>query len=215
MATQASSRVPRRAAVSNNLRGPNAPLDDVDRRILNLLLADARLPNNALADRVGIAPSTCLGRVRGLRDRGVIRGYHADVDLEALGFAIQAMIAVRLQSHARGHISEFAERVAALPEVLNVFFLAGAVDFYVHIAAVSTQDLRDFVVINLSGNPDVALTETNLIFEHIRSGAQTSGAQTSGVGPRTSEPRTSGRLAGHAPGHDPVKPVRSTRSALE
>ena len=92
-------------------------------------------------------------------------------DPAALGLPIQAMIAVRLQSHARGHIPEFAADVAKLPEVLNVFFLAGAVDFYVHIAAASTQDLRDFVVINLSSNPDVALTETNLIFEHIKSGA--------------------------------------------
>jgi DNA-binding Lrp family transcriptional regulator len=154
---------------ANNVRG--AELDDVDRRILRVLTQDARVPNNALAERVGIAPSTCLGRVRSLRERGVIRGFHADIDPAALGLPIQAMIAVRLQSHARGHIPEFAAGVAKLPEVLNVFFLAGAVDFYVHIAAASTQDLRDFVVVNLSGNPDVALTETNLIFEHIRSGA--------------------------------------------
>jgi len=132
------------------------------------LAEDARIPNNLLADRVGIAASTCLGRVRALRESGAIRGYHADIDPAALGRPIQAMIAVRLQSHARVHISEFAERVAELPEVLNVFFLAGAVDFYVHIAAVSTENLRDFVVVNLSGNPDVALTETNLIFEHLR-----------------------------------------------
>ncbi len=140
----------------------------MDRRILDHLAEDARLPNNALAQRVGIAPSTCLARVRALRERGVIRGYHADIDPVALGRPIQAMIAVRLQSHARGHISQFAGKVAELPEVLNVFFLAGAVDFYVHIAASCTQALRDFVVVNLSGNPDVALTETNLIFEHVR-----------------------------------------------
>jgi DNA-binding Lrp family transcriptional regulator len=143
-------------------------LDDVDRRILRVLADDARVPNNALAERVGVAASTCLGRVRALRERGVIRGYHADVDPSALGRPIQAMIAVRLQSHARAHLGEFAAGVAGLPEVLNVFFLAGAVDFYVHIAATSTENLRDFVVVNLSGNPDVALTETNLIFEHIR-----------------------------------------------
>jgi DNA-binding Lrp family transcriptional regulator len=167
MAADASYNRPRAADGSNNLRGTE--LDDVDRRILRVLAHDARVANNALADRVGIAASTCLGRVRSLRERGVIRGYHADIDPAALGRPIQAMIAVRLQSHARGHISEFAAGVAKLPEVLNVFFLAGAVDFYVHIAATSTENLRDFVVVNLSGNPDVALTETNLIFEHVRS----------------------------------------------
>ena len=144
--------------------------DEVDRRILRALAADARLPNNDLAEQVGIAPSTCLGRVRALRESGVIRGYHADVDPSAIGRPIQAMIAVRLQSHARGHIPDFMAKVAQLPEVINVFFLAGADDFHIHIAAASSEDLRDFVVVNLSGNPDVALTETNLIFEHVRAG---------------------------------------------
>jgi DNA-binding Lrp family transcriptional regulator len=143
-------------------------LDDVDRRLLRELVADARIPNNALAERVGIAPSTCLARVRALRENGVIRGYHADVDPAALGRPIQAMISVRLQSHARGHIPDFMAKIATLPEVLNVFFLGGADDFHVHIAATSTDNLREFVVVNLSGDPDVALTETNLIFDHIR-----------------------------------------------
>lgn len=145
-------------------------LDDIDRQLLRELAADARLPNNALARRVGIAPSTCLARVRALRERGVIRGYHADVDPTALGRPIQAMISVRLQSHARGHIPAFMAKIATLPEVLNVFFLGGADDFHVHIAATSTDNLREFVVVNLSGDPDVALTETNLIFDHVRAG---------------------------------------------
>jgi DNA-binding Lrp family transcriptional regulator len=155
------------ASRPNNVR---PVLDDVDRRILGHLAADARIPNNALADLTGIAPSTCLSRVRAMRASGVIRGYHADIDPAALGRPIQAMIAVRLQSHARGHIAEFTAKVAALPEVLNVFFLGGTDDFLVHIAATGTENLRDFVVVNLSGNPDVALTETNLIFEHVRAG---------------------------------------------
>lgn len=156
------------SAPRSNIVRPD--LDDIDRRLLRELVADARLPNNALARRAGIAPSTCLGRVRALRERGVIRGYHADVDPAALGRPIQAMISVRLQSHARGHIPAFMAKIATLPEVLNVFFLGGADDFHVHIAATSTDNLRDFVVVNLSGDPDVALTETNLIFDHIRAG---------------------------------------------
>jgi DNA-binding Lrp family transcriptional regulator len=167
MAARSSASAPRTARRPNNV---HAALDDIDRRILTRLAADARIPNNALAEAVGVAPSTCLGRVRALRESGVIRGYHADIDPAALDRPIQAMIAVRLQAHARGHMTEFATKVAELPEVLNVFFLGGADDFLVHIAATGTDNLRDFVVVNLSGNPDVALTETNLIFEHIRAG---------------------------------------------
>jgi DNA-binding Lrp family transcriptional regulator len=167
VAVESASRPAVVAAASKNVR---APLDAVDPRIVAELSADARLPNNALAERVGIAASTCLARVRSLRERGVIRGYYADVDPAALGRPLQAMIAVRLQSGARGHLSGFAEKMAALPEVLNVFFLGGADDFLVHIATEGSQTLRDFVVVHLSSDPDVALTETNLIFDHLRAG---------------------------------------------
>src|ERR1700722_14061385 len=120
-------------------------LDDIDRHIVRELARDARLANNALADRVGIAPSTCLGRVRSLRERGVIRGYHADVDPAALGRALQALIAIRLESHARSGIRGWAAGAAKMPEVLNVFFIAGKDDFLLHVAAASTAAPRDFV----------------------------------------------------------------------
>jgi len=145
-----------------------SPLDEVDRRLLRALAADARIPNNALARKAGIAPSTCLARVRALRERGVIRGYHADVDPAALGRPLQAMIAVRLRTSARAHITAFMARISRLPEVLNVFFLGGADDFFVHIAAADTEALREFVVEHLNADPDVGLTETNLIFDHVR-----------------------------------------------
>lgn len=146
-----------------------SPLDEVDRAIVSELTADARLPNNALAERVGIAPSTCLGRVRALRESGVIRGFHADVDPNLTGRPIQAMVSVRMQSHARGHLEEFLATVAELPEVRNAYLLGGAHDFFLHVATADTDGLREFVIRNLSGNPDVALTETNLIFSHVQS----------------------------------------------
>jgi DNA-binding Lrp family transcriptional regulator len=157
------------AGSPNPVRGPSSSgeLDEIDEIIVRELARDARIANNALAERVGIAPSTCLGRVRSLRERGVIRGYHADVDPAALGRPLQAMIAVRLQSHARGRIRGFVAGVATLPEVLNVFFLAGKDDFLLHVAATSTSGLRDLVE-RLSANSDIAYTETSLIFEHVR-----------------------------------------------
>jgi len=168
MSPRASDSARRTERQPNKIQPPQPGLDDIDRQILALLAADARMPNNALAERAGIAASTCLGRVRALRESGVIRGYHADIDPSALGRPIQAMIAVRLQPHSRGHLNEFSGRVKQLPGVLSVFFLAGAMDFHIHVAAENTGSLRDFVVDNLSANPDVAFTETSLIFEHLR-----------------------------------------------
>ncbi len=161
-----SSRTGSSRAASPNIIRPT--LDEVDRAIVRELTADARLPNNALAERVGIAPSTCLGRVRALRDSGVIRGFHADVDQTMVGRPIQAIVAVRMQSHARGQLMDFMNEVAQLAEVRNAYLLAGAHDFFLHVACADPEELREFVIANLSGNPDVALTETNLIFSHVQ-----------------------------------------------
>lgn len=143
-------------------------LDDVDRRVLTILHTDARISNSALADAVGIAPSTCHGRVRRLQDLGVIRGFYADVDPAAIGLPLQAMIAVRLQAGARGRIRGFVAQIRRRPQVIDVYFLAGADDFLIHVAARDTDDLRSFVVDNLNADADVAGTQTSLIFEHLR-----------------------------------------------
>jgi DNA-binding Lrp family transcriptional regulator len=146
-------------------------LDVVDQGILSLLHADARTTNSAMAEQLGIAPSTCHGRVRRLVEIGVVRGFYADVDPAAVGLPLQAMISVSLQSHARGKIRSFIQQIRRKPQVMDVYFLAGADDFLLHVAARDTEDLRSFVVENLNADADVAGTQTSLIFEHLRGAA--------------------------------------------
>jgi DNA-binding Lrp family transcriptional regulator len=143
-------------------------LDEVDRRLLRELSSDGRIPNNVLAERAGIAPSTCSLRIRRLRDLGVIRGFHADIAPEAIGLPIQAMIALRVQPSTRARIGELTAKLAALPGVLNVYFLAGSVDFMIQVAATSPDALRDFVTRHLSASREFASTETSLVFQHAR-----------------------------------------------
>ncbi|GLX99992.1 MULTISPECIES: Lrp/AsnC family transcriptional regulator [Actinoplanes] len=143
-------------------------LDPIDLELLSLLAADGRMPNNALADRVGIAPSTCLTRVRRLREIGAIRGFHADVDPAWIGRPIQAMIAVRIRSESRETIGRFAASLAGIPAVRDVYFVSGSYDFLLHVAAVDVDDLRSVITDRLSGTGLIAGTETYLIFEHRR-----------------------------------------------
>ncbi|MGE2836657.1 Lrp/AsnC family transcriptional regulator [Mycobacterium sp. SMC-4] len=166
MDSGSSNSAPSRPATPKDVRP--VVLDDVDRRILTALHADARLPNSALAERVGIAPSTCHGRVRRLQESGVIRGFYADIDPSAIGLTLEAMISVSLQSNARGRIRDFIAQIRSRPQVMDVYFLAGADDFLLHVAARDTEDLRKFVVDNLNADADVAGTQTSLIFEHLR-----------------------------------------------
>ncbi|MBM2621326.1 Lrp/AsnC family transcriptional regulator [Actinoplanes sp. LDG1-06] len=143
-------------------------LDHTDRELLALLEVDGRMPNNALAERVGIAPSTCLTRIRRLREIGAIRGFHADVDPAWIGRPIQAMIAVRIRSESRDAIGKFAESLAGIPAVRDVYFVSGSYDFLLHVATVDVEDLREVITERLSGTRLIAGTETYLIFEHRR-----------------------------------------------
>ncbi|MFI6822550.1 Lrp/AsnC family transcriptional regulator [Micromonospora sp. NPDC050187] len=145
-----------------------AALDDTDRAILAVLAGDGRIPNNALAERVGVAPSTCLSRVRALRECGAIRGFHADVDPAAVGLPLQALVSVRLTAHERAAVDAFRARSVRLPGVVSVFHVAGVDDYVLHVRAASGDALRDFVLDHLAVDPAVQHTHTSLIFEQVR-----------------------------------------------
>ncbi|MEZ5209683.1 Lrp/AsnC family transcriptional regulator [Gordonia sp. (in: high G+C Gram-positive bacteria)] len=153
---------------SSNDRRPR--LDTYDRRMLLVLQRDGRVSNAALAQEVGLAPSTVHARLRRLQDTGVIRGFFADVDPAAVGRPLRAMIAVTLRSTARHRIRQFVESVIDLPPVIDAYFLAGGDDYLLHVAAVDTDDLRHLVEY-LSAREEVAGTNTSLVFDHLRGSA--------------------------------------------
>src|SRR6478672_5607839 len=96
---------------------PRPALDEVDRALVAELLRDGRAPNTALARAAGIAESTCLARVRSLRERGVVSRVAAEVDLAQAGLPVQAMVAVRFSGHLRADVDAFAAEVSELPGV--------------------------------------------------------------------------------------------------
>ena len=153
--------------ISDIVRPPAQPaLDAIDLKLVAMLRDNARESNARLAAEVGIAPSTCLTRVRALVDRGVIRGFHADVDPRALGLGLEALISVNIRVGARQGIAAFSQEMRDLPEVLQVYFLGGSEDYIIHVATRDTDHVRQFVVNNLSAHPSVASTRTSLVFEH-------------------------------------------------
>ncbi|GGC02178.1 AsnC family transcriptional regulator [Cellulomonas carbonis] len=142
-------------------------LDAVDLGILAELVANGRLTNAALAARVGVAESTCLQRVRSLRDAGVIARFTAEIDPAALGLGLQAVIKVRLGTHSRDVVHAFRSVLAALPGALTIFHVGGEDDYLVHVAVGSAAALRDLVLDHLNVHPAVRHTETQLVFEVI------------------------------------------------
>ena len=144
-------------------------LDRIDFELLRLLRKNARLPNKTLAERVGIAPSTALERIRRLRESGAIEGFHAEIAPRALGIGIQALVAVRLTRHSRPLLASFHAHLLALPEVLAFYHVAGADDFLVHVGVRDSDHLRDFAIGAFTEREEVAHIETHLIFEFRRS----------------------------------------------
>lgn len=147
----------------------DAHLAEVDLAILRELSSDARISNKTLAQRIGLAPSTCSGRVQALKQRGIIRGFHAELDFESLGLNVFGMIFVRMTPVGRSQMSAVIERLLSVAETLEVFQVSGERDLLVHIATSHPLGLQRYIEDHLS-DPAIAhtQTQTSLVFNHHR-----------------------------------------------
>jgi DNA-binding Lrp family transcriptional regulator len=144
-------------------------LDNTDISILALLYQDARLNNKDIAERVGLAPSSCLERIKKLQVDNVILGSSLEVNLQLLGGNIQAMISVKLSDHNRATVDNLQKLWLELPEVLSLYHMGGDIDFFVHVSVANTSHLRDFVFNQITSHNEVSHVETALVYEHAKS----------------------------------------------
>ncbi len=151
-----------RAAAQPNVR------DDADRVLVSELQRDARQTNRSLANAAVLAPSTTLARVRELEQRGVVTGYHAAVDLAALGRPLQAMVFVRLQPKSDDIIDGFLNHVWSLAETIAVHLITGIEDVVIHLAVRDAANLQSVILNEISSFPGVFDERTSLLFEHRR-----------------------------------------------
>jgi DNA-binding Lrp family transcriptional regulator len=130
-------------------------LDKIDRRILRDLQADGRITNVDLAHRAGISAPPCLRRVRALEEAGLIRGYHAEINPEALGFGVTVFAHVGLASQAEIDLKAFEALVASWPEVREGHQLSGEIDFLLKIVAPDWDSYQRFLAEKLTAAPNV------------------------------------------------------------
>lgn len=142
-------------------------LDRIDCEILTALQKNARLPNKDLAERLGIAQSTCLERVRRMVEEGILTGFHARVDPKAVGIGLQALVAIRLSRHSRELVEAFRAHALSVPEVVALYHLSGANDFLLHVVVRDAEHLRELALTAFTERPEVAHMETALVFEHV------------------------------------------------
>ena len=143
-------------------------LDRIDLALLTALQNDARASNKELAAKAGLAPSSTLGRVQRLRDAGILRGAHADVDGKALGIGLEALVFVRLVGHAQQLAEPFREHLLAQPEVGSYWSVGGDDDVLLHVRVRDSQHLHELLQTRVGSRPEVGRVRTEIIFEHVR-----------------------------------------------
>ncbi|GAB3916605.1 transcriptional regulator [Microlunatus endophyticus] len=139
-------------------------LDSVDWEILDILQNDATTPNKEIAARVGVAPSTCLERIRRLRSAGVISAIRAVIDPEAIGRGVQAFLAIQIRPHSRETANDFARQALDLPETIALYNVAGGDDYLVHVAVTDSAALQSLIIDRMLAIQQVAHCRTQLIF---------------------------------------------------
>lgn len=144
-------------------------LDSTDRRILAALQGDGRLTNVDLAQRVALSPSPCLRRVKRLETAGVVRGYRAVLDREAVGLGLTVFVEIKVERHSRENAQTLQNALAAMPEVVSCHMVSGTADFLVEIVV---ADLRAYEVLltnRLLTLPMVADIRSNVSLRRIKS----------------------------------------------
>ncbi len=134
-------------------------LDQIDRRILRDLQEDGRMTNVELARRAGISAPPCLRRVRALEEAGFIRGFHADLPAEMLGFEVAFYALVGLDGQSEAVLSTFESLVSGWAEVRECHMIRGGGDFMLKIVARNTAHENELTQ-RLTGAPHVSNVTT-------------------------------------------------------
>jgi DNA-binding Lrp family transcriptional regulator len=152
-------------------------MDRVDRAILGHLMRDGRLSNTELADRVGLSPSPCLRRVRNLERAGVITGYHAAVDMAALGRGFEVLLHVEMGIQDRATLEAFEAEIATIDEVRQCRRMFGQPDYLLWIATADLGAYERLYMTRLTNLPGVARTNSQFTMKTIKDATSLPGAR--------------------------------------
>ncbi len=125
----------------------------------------------ALAAKVGLTVAPCHRRLRDLEASGVIRGYRADIDPGAIGLGFEAIVFVTLRQADRTTMSEFEDRVAAIPNIVEAQRLFGSPDYLLRVIAVDLPAYQRFYDDQLSALPAVERLNSTLVMKNLKSNA--------------------------------------------
>ena len=115
-------------------------MDSIDRKILQVLQADARASLQQIGQAVGLSATPCWGRIRKMEEAGVIEGYTIRLNPQAVGLGDTVLVQVTLDSHSDNTLEKFGETLAAIPEVIEAYLVSGEYDYLLRVAVKDTKD---------------------------------------------------------------------------
>ena len=136
-------------------------MDKIDHKILHALQQDAKITNNALAEKVALSPSACLRRVQYLEQNGIIERYTIIVNGNAVDMGMQVMLTVTLKEQGKNRLEEFEYAVVKIPNVMSCNFMSGNYDYLIYLVV---RDLHDYAELHrksITTLPHVATLQSN------------------------------------------------------
>jgi len=158
-----------RSVVRSAVRpGARKMIDDLDRRLLASVQADARQSSAELARKLKLSGPGLQKRLRKLEERGVIRSYTAVIDREAVGLDLLCFVHIMLAHHRPDAIKRFPERIKNMPEVLECHFLTGEFDYLLKVVVAGHEELEQFLFEKLMKVSGVDRTRTSIVVKEVK-----------------------------------------------
>jgi DNA-binding Lrp family transcriptional regulator len=149
----------------------SASIDSLDRKILDALQSDGRASNVDLSAKVHLSAPQCFRRVRALEERGVIRGYRADVQPEALGLGVMAYVSLNIDGGQFGRVREIEASIRDFPQILECHTVSGDYDYLLKVVARDLKSLSQFLTDRLMQVPGVDDVRSMICLEEVKAPA--------------------------------------------
>lgn len=146
----------------------SAKIDEIDRKILRLLQLDGRMSIQDLSAKVGLSPSPCARRVKMLEERGIIKGYSAQIDETKLGFGVTVFVSVKLDKQVDDALRTFEAAMASFPEVVDCWLMTGTRDYLIRIATRDLAEFEEFLTSRITRIPGVASLESSIPLRRVK-----------------------------------------------
>jgi Lrp/AsnC family leucine-responsive transcriptional regulator len=143
-------------------------LDQIDRKLLQLLQQDGRMTAQALAERVGLSPTPCLRRIRIMEEKGIIRGYVALVDQKRVNLPVSVFVSIKLERQREGELDAFNAAVSQWPEVVEAYLMTGQRDFLLRVVVSDLDAYEHFLKSKLTRLDGVSSIESSFALGQVK-----------------------------------------------